>query len=147
MARNTKTTRTARTTKSRTARTAKPTVRRSRKAAAPVATGTTISYPFTSKAQILARIQGSPQEALNALCTVNELDAAMSSQKKLVADLAAEIGEAGKGAADNKDLVSRATAVAARYVRRLAKHERTLALKSNPELKQFVKMFSATTGS
>lgn len=119
--------------------------RRSRKVAAPV-TGDTITYPFTTKAQIAARINSDASEAFSALATINSLDAAMSSQKKLVRDLCTEVSEAGKGAADNKDLVSRVTAVALRYTRRLAKHERALALKANPDLKPFVKMFSATAG-
>ena len=143
----TRTPKTARRSSSRTAskgRTRTVAARRSRKPV--VADGATIAYPFVTKNQIAARINGSATEAFTALATINDLDAAMSSQKKLVRDLCTEVSEAGKGAASNEDLVSRATTVALRYVRRLAKHERGLALKANPELKPYVKMFSATAG-
>lgn len=145
MAQSRKSTRKSSTTKStrRAAATTKSAPRRGRRTVK-VALDGVKTYPFPTKAQILARIEGDAQEALLALVTINSLDAAMSSQKKLVADLAGEIKEAGKGASENNDLVKRSRAVASRYTRRLAKHERSQLLAKNPELKPFVALFSAT---
>jgi hypothetical protein len=142
----TKTARKSSTRKSSTRRAAastKSAPRRGRRVAKIVLDGVK-KYPFPTKAEIGARIESDAQEAITALVTINSLDAAMSSQKKLVADLAGEVKEAGKGASENKDLVSRCRAVSSRYTRRLAKHERSLLLDKNPELKPFVALFSAS---
>ena len=147
MAQSRKSTKSTTARKSSTRRAAastKSAPRRGRGRAAKIVLDGVKKYPFPTKAEIGALIESDAQEALTALVTINNLDAAMSSQKKLVADLAGEVKDAGKEASSNKDLVSRCRAVAKRYTRRLAKDARAAALAKNPELKPFVALFSAT---
>lgn len=110
--------------------------------AAPVLNGNK-NYPFASKRDLVAQIDSEASAAISALVRINALDAAMCSQKKHVAELAAKVAEAGNDAASNRALVGECRALARRYGRRLALDARAQTLASNPELSAVAELFSA----
>lgn len=109
----------------------------------PKAKSEPITYPFTSKNDIVKQIDSDDSAALAALTTIHNLDAGMCSQKKQIAELAGRVAELGDAASQDSELVALCRSVSRRYGRRLAVDSRAKALAANPDLQKVAKLFSA----
>jgi hypothetical protein len=100
------------------------------------------SYPFTSRAQMLVRINAEPDFAIEAVRMIDARRAWMASHRARAAKLIAKLDAGAPTSTDQKE----ASALAARYSKTLARILREKALADRPELAAIGAVFGVVPG-
>ena len=110
-------------------------------------TKATVQYPFLTKKQIEARLQGEPIFVAECLQILGERTAARQTGDKAMGFMVSH-KEAGKKLLSvtegwNEEQVGAARKICLSYTTQLAKHFREQEIAANPDLAEVAKVFSA----